>query len=418
MITNRLRTALAFAGTLALICALVPARAARADAGDANADSVYMVGEFVDPVCYFQHGMLGEAARRCALVRGRVEQGFGFLDIRRRKLYTVIGQNHWQDPRAGLLGVLGDTVAIRARLWKSDDAAAIVVHAVYPVDRQPPAQYPWWPWRFEWSVLLGCALLATLYLLALTALRTRLGAPAGFERGRAALFLTSLAVMIASLNGPVHDLSDLYLFSAHMVQHLLLSLLLPPLFIFGLPPWLSRWLLSRPVLAPWRFGARVPVGFVLYTIVFSLWHMPALYDLMMRRHEFHIVMHLMVMASAVLMWWPIAAGEGLERRLSPGALILYMFAISIPMLPVAAIITLADHPIYAWYTLAPRLYPMTALDDQRLGGLIMWVPGTLFWWGMMSLIYFRKLANDSRPEGELLVTQIPGRAAPPPLSLR
>ena len=417
MIPNRLRTALALAGALVVIATLLPCPAARADAGDANADSVYLVGEFVDPVCYFQHGMQGEAARQCAMVRGRVDQGFGFLDIRRRRLYTVIGQNHWQDPKQGLLDVLGDTVAIRARLWKSDGAAAIVVNAVYPVDRQPPAQYPWWPWRFEWSVLLGCGLLATLHLLALTALKRRLGVPGGFEYGRAALFLTSLAVMIGSLNGPVHDLSDLYLFSAHMVQHLLLSLVFPPLFILGLPAWLSRWLLSRPWLAPWRFGARVPVGFVVYTLAFSLWHTPLLYDLMMRRHAFHIVMHLMVMAGAVLMWWPIAAGEGAERRLSPGAQILYMFVISIPMLPVAAIITLADHPIYTWYVLAPRLFPMSALDDQRFGGLIMWVPGTLFWWGMMSVIYFRKLARDSRPEGEL-VTSIPGTAAHPPLSLR
>ena len=399
---------------LALLCSLM-APAARADLADANPDSVYLVGEFVDPVCYFQHHMQGAAARQCALVRNRIEQGFAFLDIRRRRLYTVIGQNHWDDPRQGLLGVLGDTVAIRARVWKIDGAGAIVVNAVYPVDRQPAALYRWWPWRFEWSVLLGCGLLAALYLLAVGPARRRLGGPPGLEIGRSILFLSSLAVMVASLNGPVHDLSDLYLFSAHMVQHLLLALVFPPLFVMGLPSWLSRWLLARPLLKPWAWGARVPVGFALYTVVFSLWHAPVLYDLMMRRHEFHIAMHLMVMASAVLMWWPIVA-NGVERPLQPGAQILYLFVVSIPMLPVAAIITLADHPLYAWYTLSPRLFPLEALDDQRLGGLLMWVPGTLFWWGMMSVIYFRKLARDSRPVGER-VGPVPGTAAPPPVGL-
>jgi putative membrane protein len=417
MMTNRFRTALVLAAALAAALALTRAPAARADGIDANADSVYMVGEFVDPVCYFQHGMLGDAARQCAMVRGRVEQGFGFLDIRNRRLYTVIGQNHWQDPRLGLLDALGDTVAIRARMWKSDGAAAIVVNAVYPVDRQPPAQYRWWPWRFEWSVLLGCALLAGLYLLGLTRLRARLGIPGRFETGRAALFMSSLLAMIATLDGPLHDLSDYYLFSAHMLQHLVLSLVVPPLFILGLPPWFSRWLLSRPWLAPWRIGARVPVGFVCYIIVFALWHAPGPYDLMMRRHGLHIVMHLMLMAAAVLLWWPIVAGEAVERRLSPGAQILYLFLISVPLLPVAAIITLADHPIYTWYSMAPRLFPISPLDDQRLGGLIMWIPGTLFWWGMMSVIYFRRLAGESRPEGEL-ITSIPGTAVPPPLGQR
>src|SRR2546426_2684278 len=96
---------------LLVTAALLPGLAgrARADWGDAGADSVYLVGEFVDPVCIFQHGMQGTLQRQCALVRGRVDQGMWFLDIRHRRLYAVIGQTHWQDPRRGFLESLGDT---------------------------------------------------------------------------------------------------------------------------------------------------------------------------------------------------------------------------------------------------------------------------------------------------------------------
>ena len=393
------------AAALALGLAFSPAHAGP---GDANADSIYLVGEFVDPVCLFQHGMQGATAKQCAMVNGRIEQGMGFVDVRRRTFYTVVGQNHWEDPRRGFLDALGETLAIRARVWRRDGAAAIVVNAVYPVDRQPAAIYRWWPWHFEWSVVLGCALLAGLHLFALTRGRARLAALSGggaaahrIDYRRIALFLGGLAVVLIALDGPLHDLSDLYLFSTHMLQHLLLALIFPPLFILGLPPWLVRALTRpRPVEVAWRALSRVPAGFVLYTVVFTLWHVPVLYDLMMRQHGFHIAMHLMVMGTAVLMWWPIV-GEAVEKPLSAGAQILYLFVLSIPMLPVAAMITLADHPLYVWYALAPRVLPLSALEDQRLGGLVMWVPGTLFWWIIMSVVYFRKLAPESRADDSL-----------------
>jgi putative membrane protein len=380
-------------GLIALLAA-----PAHADAGDANPDSVYLVGEFVDPVCYFQHGMQGALQRQCALVPGRTEQGIWFLDIRRRKLYCVVGQNHWQDPVRGFREALGDTFAIRARVWKRDNGQAIAINALYPWRAQPAAQAVLWPWRWEWSVLSGCGLLALLYLLALGPLRRRLGAPGtAFERGRAALFLAGLAVVVVALDGPLHDLSDLYLFSTHMVQHLLLAQVFPPLFLLGVPLWLrNRLLASPPVRAAWSFLAGVPIGFVLYTVVFSIWHVPVPYNLMMRAHGFHIVMHLMVMATAVLMWWPVLGGEAVDRPLSHGARMLYLFLLGTPMMAVAALITFAYTPLYEWYAFAPRLWGLGPVEDQRLGGLIMWVPGGLFYWGVMSVVYFRWAAEEAR----------------------
>ena len=397
------RLPIALLGLLALAAVSAPAHAGP---GDVNPDSVYLVGEFVDPVCTFQHGLLmvGKAQRDCALVRGRVDQGIYFLDLRQRKLYSVIGQNHWDDPKQGFLESLGDTFAVRAKVWKRLGSAAIAINSVYPFRAQPQPAYQWWPWRWEWSVLLGCGLIAAFYLLALTLWRRRLGADSDrFETGRAAVFLGGLAVVVLSLDGPIHDLSDLYLFSTHMIQHLLLAQVFPPLVLLGLPPWLRSALL-RPtaVRSAWGFLGGVPIGFVLYTVVFSIWHVPALYNLMMRDHGFHIVMHLMVMATACMLWWPVLGAEQSERPLSPPAQMLYLFLIGTPMMAVAAIVTFAQAPLYEWYALAPRVWGFPALDDQRLGGLIMWVPGGLFWWGVMSVVFLRGSARESRSDDPLI----------------
>jgi putative membrane protein len=333
-------------------------------------------------------------------VDGRIEQGMFFLDIRHRKLYAVIGQTHWEDPRQGFLDALGDTVAVRGRVWRRAGSAAIAVSAVYPADRQPPAAAVLWPWHWEWSVLLGCAVLAALYALALGPWRARLGgAMVPFQPGRAALFLGGLAVVVGSLNGPIHDLSDRYLFSTHMVQHLLLAQVFPVLFLLGLPAWLKRGLLRpRPVAAAWGAVTAVPVGVLLYTVVFSLWHVPTLYDVMMRAHPVHIVMHLSVMATAVLMWWPVLGGDAVRRPLSPPFQMLYLFALGIPMMAVAAMITFAPEPLYRWYALAPRVWGLSAVEDQRLGGLLMWIPGGLYFWGVMSVVYFRWAAHERRAD--------------------
>jgi putative membrane protein len=182
----------------------------------------------------------------------------------------------------------------------------------------------------------------------------------------------------------------------------------PPLFLLGLPRWLAgRLTMWPPVRGPWRFASSVPIGFVIYTLVFTLWHVPALYDLMMRVHGFHIAMHLMVMASAVLMWWPVAGGAAVEKPLSPPAQIFYLAVIGIPMMPIAALITFAEHPLYDWYALAPRVFAtLSALEDQRLGGLIMWVPGTLFWLLPITVIYFRYAGSGERSDDTLVIPTV------------
>lgn len=375
------------------------ATASVAAAGPSQSDSLYLVGEFVDPVCVYQHGMQGVAQRVCAMVDKRVEQGMAFLDIRSHQLYTVISVSHWDDPKDDFLAMLGDTVAIQAKVWNKMGGHALAITGIWPYRAQPEPAYDWNPlaWKWEWTVLLGIALWLIAYLLATGPYRRRLGGPERFQVGRFATFAGSMLIVLIALNGPVHDLSDLYLFSTHMVQHLIMAQLFAPLFLLGIPPWLWKRMVERGWFAAlWHAVSRVPFGFVAYVVVFSIWHVPLLYNLMMRNHDYHVVMHLMVMATAVLMWWPIIGGQAVRRPLPEPAQILYLAAIGTPMIAVAAMVTLANQPLYEWYWLAPRFGGMSALDDQRLGGLLMWVPGGLFWWGAASVVFFRWASRETR----------------------
>src|SRR5262245_61984659 len=192
----------AWLAALFVILSACCSRPASAGPGDAASDSVYLVGEFVDPVCIFQHGMQGVAQRNCAAVRGRVDQGMYFLDVRARRLYTVIGQTHWEDPRRGFLDALGDTFAIRAKVWRYGTSAALAITGVWPWRSQPPAVYRAWPWHWEWTVLVGCGAWAVGWLFVMTRVRRRLGQPwQPSDRWRAASFGLGLLVVVVSLNG-------------------------------------------------------------------------------------------------------------------------------------------------------------------------------------------------------------------------
>lgn len=253
-------------------------------------------------------------------------------------------------------------------------------------------------WTVYPSFLIGWVLVGAAYLAGVGPLRRRFGGPARVGPGQPVLFLGGMLILFLALQGPLHDLSDTYLFSAHMVQHLILTLVVPPLLLAGTPRWLVRPLLVRPVLGRWARALTHPVvAFALYTVVFAGWHVPAAYDLMMREHDVHIAMHLSILATALLLWWPVAGAPELNR-LHYGAQILYLFLLGVPMMALAALITLADRLLYPWYAVAPRLWGLSPAEDQQLGGLIMWVPGTAVLWVAMTVAFFRWAATKEAAE--------------------
>ncbi len=215
-------------------------------------------------------------------------------------------------------------------------------------------------------------------------------APQGPTAVQRVSFVASLTLLFLTLNGPLHDLSDFYLFSAHMVQHLILTLIVPPLMIFGVPGWMLRPLLRRPVLfAVGRRITTVAACFVLFNVVLAFWHLPPMYNLALASHPIHILQHLMFLSASVLMWWPLMSPLPDLPRAPYPAQMLYCFLMVIPMSIISIYIAMADTLLYPAYATAPRLWGISPMYDQQYGGLIMWIPGGVFFYAVMTVVFFK-----------------------------
>lgn len=271
-----------------------------------------------------------------------------------------------------------------------------------------PPPFSWTTGEVHADVLLGTALLGTLYVWAWWRHPQR---PAP---GRFASFYGALLVLLLTLNGPLHDLSDYYLFSAHMAQHLVLTLVFPPLLLGGVPGWMADAALA-PLLrrAPTAWAVRrltrpLP-ALSLYGVALFVWHLPGIYGVAMASHPWHIVQHLCLMVTAVLAWWPVLATSSAAPRVHYSAQILYLFVFGMPMTVVAAMITSAGDVLYPFYGAAPRLFGLSPLDDQRLGGVIMWVPAGIIPLLAFTVVFFRWAAA----EDDDALQRAAGTARPP-----
>lgn len=210
-------------------------------------------------------------------------------------------------------------------------------------------------------------------------------------------FFLAIALLFFTLNGPLHDLSDYFLFSAHMVQHLILTLVVPPLMLYGTPGWMLRPIILRwPVASSlMKLLTRTASCFLLFNIVLAAWHLPPLYNAALQHHSVHIVQHLMFISTSVLMWWPLSSRMPELPRIPFPAQMLYCFLMVIPMSVVSIYIVMADALLYPAYATAPRVWGISPLADQQYGGLIMWIPGGVFFYGVMTVVYFRWVGRDA-----------------------
>ena len=257
---------------------------------------------------------------------------------------------------------------------------------VFALLDHPFSPSSWLVWSIHPSTVVGLVALAGLYLWRMRHAK----ADERVSVSRRILFFSALLVIFASLNGPIHDLSDTYLFSAHMVQHLMLTMLMPPLLIAGVPGWMLRPLLrNRAIASVARLVTRPIACFAIFNVVIAMWHIPMFYNAAMDDHNIHILEHLMFMAAAVLMWWPLLSPLPELPRLSYPGQMLYCFLMILPMSIVAVYISMADQVLYPAYAAAPRITSLSPLEDQLLGGLIMWVPGGMIFMIIMSVIFFK-----------------------------
>ena len=242
----------------------------------------------------------------------------------------------------------------------------------------PSVEFSWTAWHGHPSVVVGLLTFTGAYLLGIGPLRKHYGWAQGIEVGRVTAFLIGILIAFIALLSPLHELGDDYLFSAHMVQHLLLTLVVPPLLLLGTPGWLLRPLLFSPKVVRFaRFATLPVVAFIIFNLVFALWHVPELYDLTLRERGIHILEHSMFIVAGVIMWWPILSQLPEVPRSPYIVQMIYLFVQPTVLSILGAMITFSDSVLYTWYAEAPRIWEISPQTDQQIGGIIMWVPGGL-----------------------------------------
>ncbi len=246
------------------------------------------------------------------------------------------------------------------------------------------------PWFLAWTfnALAVLPMLAvTLYLRGWETLSRRM--PDRFGPGRPIAFVAGLASIVCALSWPVDALSPLLL-QAHMTQHLLLMVVAPPLLwmgapvaplLCGLPRSIRRTVtiaLGRPWVRRLSHALADPrVGWVAVVVAFWARHVPALYELALRSEVWHGVEHACFFTTAMLFWRPVILPWPASSSWPRWAMIPYLVLADLQNSALAAILTFSDRVIYPAYEVVPRIWGVSALQDQQIAGVIMWVPGSL-----------------------------------------
>jgi putative membrane protein len=247
---------------------------------------------------------------------------------------------------------------------------------------------------------LGVAL---VYWLCTSRYRDRFTAAAPVSLARRAVFYAGIVVALLALATPLDTIGDTYLFTAHMLQHLLLTLGVAPLLLAGTPGWLLEELLAATHLAGFVRWARHPlVAFFSFNLIFALAHIPWFYELTLTNEALHAAEHLVFIATAMLMWMPVLSPVlDIAAPYPPLGQVLYLFLQTIPASLVGALLSATSSAYYTTYILAPRITALSAVEDQQLGGLIMWVGGGVYFLIATGVVFFawasREEAADRRP---------------------
>ncbi|MBM3464396.1 MAG: cytochrome c oxidase assembly protein [Armatimonadetes bacterium] len=242
-----------------------------------------------------------------------------------------------------------------------------------------------WRWNTSPSLIGMLLVVAVLYRLCVVLARKRLAPPeTPFPAREALWFDGALVLFYLAVGSPLDEMSERFLFSAHMIQHTLLIFILPIMLLKGIPAWMLQPLVDNRWL---RYFTRVlghPLSALLgFNLLFALWHIPGLYEWALRDRRVHELEHVTFVLGGVWMWWPIFCPRP-EFRLGYGLQMLYAFALSVTQIPMFAFLVFTPSVLYPTYNGAPRLVQiLPPIEDQVMGGIIMKVVGEAFFLGII-----------------------------------
>ena len=234
--------------------------------------------------------------------------------------------------------------------------------------------------------------------------------PAGARQR--SLWFGALAILAASSSWPFHDLAEQVFFSLHMVEHMLVALVIPPLLLMGTPRWMADHLLGSSRILPVLRGLCKPLpAFFLFHMSLAGLHWTPVVEAMVNSAPTHFLVHLWLFGAAVLVWIPVVSPTPLLPRLNPPLRMLLLFLHSIiPTVP-ASFLTFSGTPLYPSYVDTATRFGISTVVDQQMAGLIMKLGGGLILWGTILVIWFRWIRAErawDSIEQDLRSTPSPG----------
>jgi cytochrome c oxidase assembly factor CtaG len=256
----------------------------------------------------------------------------------------------------------------------------VFLHAAHDVD--------FGAWHFEPTILAGLFVAIGLYTYGSLTLKQ------AFVPWRAASFALGSLFVFLALVSPLDAAAD-RLLSMHMLQHVFLTTIGPPLILLGLTPHLLQPLLgpagvnrvARLVTHPVFTGA-------LFIVNMWFWHIPPIYGAALDSLTVHVIMHVAFLGTGILFWWPVIQPSPLTGGHGEGARLLYLFATGMPMGLLALLFFASGGVIYSHYETAEPLWGLSPIDDQQIAGLVMGALGEAAAFAAITLLFFRYLDRE------------------------
>jgi putative membrane protein len=252
------------------------------------------------------------------------------------------------------------------------------------------------PLAFQWhpEVWLLVAFLTGAYVYMVRVIGPRAVGPGrpAVSRSNLVSFVLAMVVLWLASDWPMHDISEEYLYSMHMVQHMALSYFLPPLALMATPTWVARILLGDGrFYQTVKWFAHPVVAGVLFNAMVMVVHIPMLVNASVESGPLHYSLHVMVVTTSLLMWTCVC-GPVPEFRIGVVGSMIYLFLQSVvPTIP-AAWLTFAEDVVYKSYDTPLRLWGISAVEDQQLAGAAMKTGGGLFLWTIVIFLFFKRFA--------------------------
>lgn len=259
---------------------------------------------------------------------------------------------------------------------------------------------PWLDWHLHPDVILFCLGLQAAYLYAITNLRDIAPDAGRVKRTQVAFFSLGVLTLYVAAGSPIHDLSEHYLLSVHMFQHFLFTMVAPPLLLAGMPSWLWQAVLTPPgVLRVARVVLNPIVTFGVFNFVLVLTHLPPVMNYALLHHWFHFAVHVVLVTTALMMWWPIMSNVPELPPLTYPYQMAYLFVQSLLPSVLAAMITFSTSAVYSFYEQAPRI-GLSPVTDQQIGALVMKVLGSLVLWSFIGFAFFKWYQREANQDEE------------------